>query len=72
LIATDVRRYAEGKAREVATIRMKQRQLEEQGEAAKPELAYDRVEEPHFNLFENLNAPLRDRPSDAAPVYRRN
>jgi type IV secretory pathway VirB10-like protein len=66
------RRYAERKAREVATARMKQRQLEGQGEPAKPELAYDRAEEPHFNLFENLNAPLRDRPSDVAPVYRRN
>jgi type IV secretory pathway VirB10-like protein len=66
------RRYAERKAREVATTRMKQRQLEEQGEPVKPELAYDRVEEPHFNLFEDRNAPLRDRPSDVAPVYRRN
>jgi outer membrane biosynthesis protein TonB len=43
------RRYAERKAGEVATTRMKQRQLEEQGESAKPESAYDRVEEPHFN-----------------------
>jgi type IV secretory pathway VirB10-like protein len=64
------KRHAERKAREVA--RMKQRRLEEQGEPAKPELAYDRGEEPHFNLFENLNAPLRDRPSNVAPVYRRN
>jgi type IV secretory pathway VirB10-like protein len=66
------RRYAERKAREVAAARMKQRQWEEQGGAAKPELAYDRVEEPHFNLFENLSAPLRDRPGDVAPVFRRN
>jgi len=66
------KRYAERKARQIATARMKQRQLEEHGEPAKPELAYDRAEEPHFNLFENLNAPLRDRPSDVAPVYRRN
>jgi hypothetical protein len=51
---------------------MKQRQLEEQGDSAKPELAYDRVEEPHFNLFEGLNAPLLNRPSDVAPVDRRN
>jgi type IV secretory pathway VirB10-like protein len=63
--------YADRKAREVATTRMKQRQLEEQGESAKPELAYDRVEEPHFNLFESLNAALLDRPSDVAPVGRR-
>jgi outer membrane biosynthesis protein TonB len=65
------RRYAERKAGEVATTRVKQRQLEEQGESAKPELAYDRVEEPHFNLFESLSAPLLDRPSDVAPVDRR-
>jgi type IV secretory pathway VirB10-like protein len=65
------KRYAERKAREVATTRMKQRQLEEQGEPAKPELAYDWVEEPHFNLFESRSAPLRDRPSDVTPVYRR-
>jgi type IV secretory pathway VirB10-like protein len=65
------RRYAERKAREVATTRMKQRQFEEQGEPAKPELAYDRVEEPHFNLFESLSAPLLDRASDVAPVDRR-
>jgi hypothetical protein len=65
------KRYAERKAREVATTRMKQRQLEEQGEPAKPELAYDPVEEPHFNLFESRNAPLRDPPSDVAPVDRR-
>jgi type IV secretory pathway VirB10-like protein len=65
------KRYAERKAREVATTRMRQRPLEEQGEPAKPELAYDRIEEPHFNLFESRNAPLRDRPSDVAPVYRR-
>jgi type IV secretory pathway VirB10-like protein len=65
------RRYAERKAREAATSRMKQRQLEEPGEAAKPELAYDRVEEPHFNLFESRSAPLRDRPGDVAPFGRR-
>jgi type IV secretory pathway VirB10-like protein len=65
------KRYAERKTRELATTRMKQRQLEEQGEPAKPELAYDRVEEPHFNLFESRNAPLPDRPSDVAPVERR-
>ena len=65
------KRYAERKPRVVAATRMKQRQLEEQGEPAKPELAYDRVEEPHFNLFESLNAPLLDRPSDVAPVDRR-
>jgi hypothetical protein len=59
------KRYAERKAREVATTRMKQRQFEEQGEPAKPELAYDRVEEPHFNLFESRSVPPRDRPSDA-------
>jgi hypothetical protein len=64
------KRYAERKAREVATTRMKQQPLEEQGEPAKPELAYDRVEEPHFNLFESLSAPL-DRPSHVAPVDRR-
>jgi len=64
------KRYAERKTREVATTRMKQQPLEEQGEPAKPELAYDRVEEPHFNLFESLSAPL-DRPSDVAPVDRR-
>jgi outer membrane biosynthesis protein TonB len=64
------KRYAERKAREVATARMKQQPLEEQGESAKPELAYDRVEEPHFNLFESLSTPL-DRPSDVAPVDRR-
>ena len=63
------KRYAERKPRVVAATRMKQRQLEEQGEPAKPELAYDRVEEPHFNLFESLSAPL-DRPSDVAPVDR--
>jgi outer membrane biosynthesis protein TonB len=62
--------YAERKAREVATTRMKQQPLEGQGESAKPELAYDRVEEPHFNLFETLSAPL-DRSSDVAPVDRR-
>jgi hypothetical protein len=49
------RRYAARKAREVATTRMKQLQMEERGEPARPELAYDRVEEPHFNLFENRN-----------------
>jgi hypothetical protein len=59
------KRYAERKAREVATTRMKQRQFEEQGEPAKPELAYDRVEEPHFNLFGSRSVPPRDRPSDA-------
>ena len=64
------KRYAERRAREVAATRMKQQPLEEQGEPAKPELAYDRVEEPHFNLFESLSAPL-DRPSDVAPVDRR-
>jgi hypothetical protein len=64
------KRYAERKAREVATARMKQQPLEEQGEPAKPELAYDRVEEPHFNLFESLSIPL-GRPSDVAPVDRR-
>ena len=64
------KRYAERKTREVATTRMKQQPLEEQGEPAKPELAYDRVEEPHFNLFESLSTPL-DRPSDVAPVDRR-
>ena len=64
------KRYAERKAREVATIRMKQRQLEEQGEPAKAELAYDRVEEPHFNLFESRDVPLRDRPSGVTPAYR--
>jgi type IV secretory pathway VirB10-like protein len=64
------KRYAERKAREVATARMKQRQLEEQGEPAKPELAYDRVEEPHFNLFESRSVPPRDRPSDVTPAYR--
>jgi type IV secretory pathway VirB10-like protein len=64
------KRYAERKTREVATTRMKQQPLEEQGESAKPELAYDRVQEPHFNLFESLNAPL-DRSSDVAPVDRR-
>ena len=65
------KRYAERRTREVATTRMKQQPLEEQGEPAKPELAYDRVEEPHFNLFESLSAPLLDRPSDVAPVDRR-
>jgi hypothetical protein len=64
------KRYAERRAREVATTRMKQRQLEEQGEPAKPELAYDRVEEPHFNLFESRSVPPRDRPSDVTPAYR--
>ena len=64
------KRYAERKTREVATTRMKQQPWEEQGEPAKPELAYDRVEEPHFNLFESLSTPL-DRPSDVAPVDRR-
>jgi hypothetical protein len=49
------KRYAQRKAREVATTRMKPRQLEEQGEPAKPELAYYWFEEPRFNLFENLN-----------------
>jgi hypothetical protein len=50
------RRYAERKTREVATTRrMKQLQMEERGEPARPELAYDRVEEPHFNLFESRN-----------------
>jgi len=50
------RRYAERKTREVATTRrMKQLQMEERGEPASPELAYDRVEEPHFNLFESRN-----------------
>ena len=61
------KRYAERKA----ATRMKQQPLEEQGEPAKPELAYGRVEEPHFNLFESLSAPLLDRPSDVAPVDRR-
>jgi type IV secretory pathway VirB10-like protein len=65
------KRHAERKVREVATSRMKQRQLEEQGGPARRDLAYDRVGEPHFNLFESRNAPLRDRPADAAPVYRR-
>jgi hypothetical protein len=65
------KRYVERKTREVGTIWMKQRKLEEQGEPAKPELAYDRVEEPHFNLFESLSAPLLDRASDVAPVDRR-
>jgi hypothetical protein len=65
------RRYAERKTREVVTTRMKQRQLEERREPANPELAYDRVEEPHFNLFESLSAPLLDRASDVAPVDRR-
>jgi type IV secretory pathway VirB10-like protein len=65
------RRYAERKAGEVGTTKVKQRQLEEQVEPAKPELAYDRVEEPHFNLFESLSAPLLDRASDVAPVDRR-
>jgi hypothetical protein len=54
-----------------ATTRMKQQPLEEQGEPAKPELAYGRVEEPHFNLFESLSAPLLDRASDVAPHDRR-
>jgi len=61
------KRYAERKA----TTRMKQQPLEEQGEPAKPELAYGRVEEPHFNLFESLSAPLLDRASDVAPHDRR-
>lgn len=65
------KRHAERRARQVAANRMKQRQLEEQGESAKPELAYDRVEEPHFNLFESPNAPQPDRPSNVAPVDRR-
>jgi hypothetical protein len=65
------RRYAERKTREVLTTRMKQRQLEEQGEPAKPELAYDRVEEPRFNLFESLSTPLLDRANDVAPHDRR-
>jgi flagellar biosynthesis GTPase FlhF len=65
------RRYAERKTREVATTRMKQLQSEERGESARPELAYDRVEEPHFNLFESRNARRLDRPSDVAPVDRR-
>jgi hypothetical protein len=65
------KRNAERKTREVGTTWMKQRQLEEQREPAKPELAYDRVEEPHFNLFESLSAPLLDRGSDVAPVDRR-
>jgi hypothetical protein len=65
------RRYAERKAGKVGTTKMKQRQSAEQGEPAKPELAYDRVEEPHFNLFESLSAPLLDRASDVAPVDRR-
>ena len=64
------KRYAERKTREVATTRIKQQPLEEQGEPARPELAYDRVEESHFNLFESLSAPL-DRPSDVAPIDRR-
>src|SRR5450631_2366350 len=64
------KRYAERRAREVAATRMKQQPLEEQGEPAKPELAYDRVEETHFHLFESLSAPL-NRPSDVAPVDRR-
>jgi len=29
------------------------------------------LEEPHFNLFESLSAPLLDRPSDVAPVDRK-
>ena len=65
------KRYAERKTREVATTRMKQLQLEERGESARPELAYDRVEEPNFNLFESRNARRLDRPSDVAPVDRR-
>jgi type IV secretory pathway VirB10-like protein len=65
------KRYAERKAREVATSRMKQRQLQEQGDYARPELAYGRVEEPHFNLFESRTAPPRDRPDDVAPFGRR-
>jgi hypothetical protein len=65
------KRHAERRARQVAANRMKQRQLEEQGESAKPELAYDRVEEPHFNLFESPDAPQPDRPRNVAPVDRR-
>jgi hypothetical protein len=60
--------YAERKKGQGGRDHQEQRQLEEQGEPAKPELANDRVEEPP-NLFENLNAPLWDRPSDVAPVY---
>jgi hypothetical protein len=59
--------YAERKKGQGGRDHQEQRQLEEQGEPAKPELANDRVEEPP-NLFENLNAPLWDRPSDVAPV----
>jgi type IV secretory pathway VirB10-like protein len=65
------KRYGERKAREVATARTKPRQLEEQGEPAKPEQAYDRAEALHFNLLESLSAPLLDRASDVAPVDRR-
>jgi hypothetical protein len=65
------KRYAERKAREVATNRMKQRQLEQQGEPARPEQAYDRVEEPHFSLFESRDAPRQDRPDDGTPFDRR-
>jgi type IV secretory pathway VirB10-like protein len=65
------KRHAERRARQVVANRMKQRQLQEQGESAKPELAYDRVEEPHFNLFESPNAPQPDRLSNIAPIDRR-
>jgi type IV secretory pathway VirB10-like protein len=65
------KRYAERKTREVATARMKQQPLGEQGEPARPELAYDRVEESHFNLFESPSAPLLDRASEVAPVDRK-
>jgi hypothetical protein len=57
-------RYAERKARQVATTRMKQRQWEEQGDPARPELAYDRDEEPRFNPYRRLNAPLYVAPVD--------
>jgi uncharacterized protein YjcR len=64
------KRYADRKTRQIATTRMKQRQLE-QGQPAKPELAYDQVEQPHLSLFESLSAPLLDRSSDVAPDDRR-
>lgn len=57
-------RYAERKARAVATTRMKQRQWEEQGGPARPQLAYDPDDEPRFNPYRRLDAPLYVAPVD--------
>jgi hypothetical protein len=57
------RSYAERKARAVEFVRMRQRPLEEREQPTRPELAFERREEPRPNLFEGLFG----RPQDPGP-----